>query len=42
LFLKLVSGAIRTIAISASAITGGALGCLLVGTIRLHPMGDVL
>src|SRR5216684_7462722 len=31
LFLKLVSGAIRTIAISASAMMGGALVCFRTG-----------
>src|ERR1019366_9825561 len=40
LFLKLVSGTIRTIAISASAIVGGALVCLRAGTTDLL-QGDV-
>src|SRR5258708_15866481 len=40
LFLKLVSGTIRTIAISASAMVGGALVCFLMGTTDL-PRGDL-
>jgi hypothetical protein len=36
LFLKLVSGAIRTIAISASAMVGGALVCFRSGTMILQ------
>src|ERR1700733_9754585 len=35
LFLKLVSGTIRTIAISASAMVGGALVCFRVGMTNL-------
>jgi hypothetical protein len=35
LFLKLVSGAIRTIAMSASAIVGGALLCFRMDTTNL-------
>src|SRR5205823_8453635 len=35
LFLKLVSGAIRTIAISASAMVGDALVCFRTGTTNL-------
>src|SRR6202048_574807 len=41
LFLKLVSGTIRTIAISASAMVGGALVCFRVGT-TISPAGDVV
>src|SRR6202011_4710394 len=46
LFLKLVSGTIRTIAISASAMVGAALVCLRIGTTDLRTLisfvGDVL
>jgi hypothetical protein len=35
MFMKLVSGAIRTIAISASAMVGGALVCFRSGTMSL-------
>jgi hypothetical protein len=40
LFLKLVSGAIRTIAISASAMVDGALVCFRAGTTNLFSRGD--
>src|ERR1700680_2526496 len=46
LFLKLVSGTIRTIAMSASAMVSAALVCLRIGTTDLRTLisfvGDVL